>query len=69
MAQVHRRTSYREAIDRLSRTRLRPELAGAHLLFGEWLRHEGRWGTEGKLQSHRDQSPTRVAMSSGDRHS
>jgi DNA-binding CsgD family transcriptional regulator len=33
---------YRASIDHLGRTRLKAELARSHLLYGEWLRREGR---------------------------
>jgi DNA-binding CsgD family transcriptional regulator len=35
-------TLYREAIERLGRSRAAVELARARLVFGEWLRREGR---------------------------
>jgi DNA-binding CsgD family transcriptional regulator len=34
--------SYRESVERLGRTRVRAEQARSHLLYGEWLRRQGR---------------------------
>jgi ATP/maltotriose-dependent transcriptional regulator MalT len=33
---------YQESVQRLARTRVRAELARSHLLYGEWLRRQGR---------------------------
>jgi DNA-binding CsgD family transcriptional regulator len=33
---------YRESVEQLGRTRIRAELARSHLLYGEWLRRQGR---------------------------
>jgi len=35
-------TLYRQAIERLGRTRIKMELARAHLVYGEWLRRNNR---------------------------
>jgi DNA-binding CsgD family transcriptional regulator len=38
----HAERLYRDSIEHLRRTRMRVQLARSHLLYGEWLRREGR---------------------------
>jgi ATP/maltotriose-dependent transcriptional regulator MalT len=47
--EVTAQAAFQEAIERLGRTRMRSELARAHLLYGEWLRRQNR-RVEGRQQ-------------------
>ena len=53
---------FHESIERLGRTSLRPELARARLLFGEWLRREGRRGESREQLRIAEQMFTEMGM-------
>jgi DNA-binding CsgD family transcriptional regulator len=53
---------YCEAIDRLGRTRLRPELGRAYLLYGEWLRRQDRLGEARELLRAADAMFVEIGM-------
>jgi DNA-binding CsgD family transcriptional regulator len=53
---------FHESIERLGRTSLRPELARARLLYGEWLRREGRRGESREQLRIAEQMFTEMGM-------
>jgi DNA-binding CsgD family transcriptional regulator len=53
---------FHKSIERLGRTSLRPELARARLLYGEWLRREGRRGESREQLRIAEQMFTEMGM-------